>query len=100
MKYTYSDLGRVQAGSTVVVDIHGGGVTNVLLLSMAEFVRYSADRPFRYFGGRYRGEPVRIEVPSDDHWFAVAEFGTYNARARTTVEVLPPVGAAPADDTR
>ena len=33
---------------------------------MKYFLRYLADRSFPYRGGRYRGRPVRIEVPRDD----------------------------------
>jgi hypothetical protein len=89
MKYAYLDLGRQAEGSTVEVRVRGGA-TNVLLLSAANFNRYQADRSFRYGGGgRYRGKPVRMAIPRDDHWFAVLELGTYNGKARATVEVLP-----------
>jgi Domain of unknown function (DUF1883) len=87
MKYAYLDLGRRQAGNAVVVRVRGGA-TGVLLLSAADFLRYRADRSFRFHGGRYRGRPVRIDVPRDDHWFVVLEVGSYNGRARATVEVL------------
>lgn len=89
MKYGYLDLGRQAEGSTVEVNVRGAA-TNVLLLSAANFLRYQAEHSFRYeAGGRYRGKTVRMSVPRDDHWFAVMEFGTYNGRARATVEVLP-----------
>jgi Domain of unknown function (DUF1883) len=89
MKYAYLDLGRQEAGGTVEVKIRGAA-TNVLLLDVANFLRYQADRSFRYSGGgRYRGRPVRIGIPRDDHWFVVLELGTYNGRARATVELLP-----------
>lgn len=93
MKYAYSDLGPQEAGSTVLVNVRGAA-TNVLLLRMSDFLRYQADGSFHYRGGRYRGSPVRIQVPSDDHWFVVMELGTYNGRTRATVEVLPPGGEA------
>ncbi len=89
MKYAYLDLGEQAAGSTVQVTVRGGGAKNVLVLTSANFVRYQADRSFRYLGGRYRGQPVRIKLPQDDHWYAVMEIGTYNGRARAAVEVLP-----------
>jgi hypothetical protein len=93
MKYSHLDLGPQEAGSTVVVRVRGGA-TGVLLLNIANFLRYQADRSFHYHGGgRYRGKPVRIQVPHDDHWFVVLELGTYNGRARATVEVLPLTGA-------
>ena len=89
MKYGYLDLGRQAEGTTVEVKVHGAA-TSVLLLSAANFLRYQAERSFRYAGGgRYRGRPVRMQVPRDDQWFAVVEFGTYNGHARATVEVLP-----------
>jgi hypothetical protein len=89
MKYGYLNLGRQKPGSTVEVKVRGGA-TRVLLLSAAEFVRYHSQRPFRYLGGRYRGQPVRIRIPRDDEWFAVLELGTYNDKTRATVEVYPP----------
>lgn len=88
MKYAYMDLGQQEAGSTVEVKVRGGA-THVFLLSASNFLRYQTERPFRYRGGRYRGKPVRIEVPRDDHWFAVLQIGTYNGRAKATVEVQP-----------
>lgn len=90
MRYAYSDLGRQAAGTTVLVNLRGGGATNALLLSMADFLRYSTDKSFRYHGGRLHGNPMQIEIPSDDHWFVVLELGTYNTKARATVEVVPP----------
>lgn len=89
MKYAYLDLGEQEAGSTVEIKVRGGGAVNVFLLTSANFLRYQAKRSFRYHGGRFRGKPVRLEVPHDDHWFAVLELGTYNGHARATVEVLP-----------
>lgn len=89
MKYAYLDLGRQAEGSTVEVRVRGGA-TSVLLLSVANFLRYQSERSFRYAGGgRYRGRPVRLRIPRDDHWFAVLELGTYNGRAHAAVEVLP-----------
>lgn len=100
MKYAYSDLGPQSAGATVVVHVEGGA-SNVLLLTMAEFLRYSGKGSFRYHGGRRRSSPMRLTIPSDDHWFAVLELATYNGRARATVEVVPPPGpAGPAGDRR
>ncbi|HET8980916.1 MAG TPA: DUF1883 domain-containing protein [Solirubrobacteraceae bacterium] len=57
-------------------------------------MRVEHERSFHFRGGRYRGRPVQIEVPKDDHWFAVLELGTYNGRARATVEVIAASGDA------
>ena len=88
MKHAYLDLGEQAAGSAVEVKIRGGA-RSVFLLDAVNFMRYRTDRSFRYHGGRYRGGPVRLRVPRDDHWFAVMEIGSYNGRARASVEVLP-----------
>jgi Domain of unknown function (DUF1883) len=89
MKYAYADLGPQQKGSEVTVNLRGGA-RNVMLLDVANFLRYRTGRAFRFAGGRYRGSPTHLEVPHDGHWYAVVDLGSYNARAKATVEVVDP----------
>lgn len=94
MKYAYADLGPQHKGSDVMVNVRGGA-RNVMLLDVANFLRYRTGRAFRFTGGRYRGSPTHLEVPRDDHWYAVVDLGSYNARAKATVEVIDPDAKAP-----
>ena len=71
MKYAYSDLGVQERGNTVVVTVRGGA-SGVMLLDRANFARYRADRSFYFTGGRYRGSPVRLEIPEDGPWYQEA----------------------------
>jgi hypothetical protein len=89
MKYAYAELGPQQKGSEVTVNVRGGA-RNVMLLDVANFLRYRTGRAFRFTGGRYRGSPARLEVPHEGHWYAVVDLGSYNARAKATVEVVDP----------
>jgi hypothetical protein len=89
MKYAYADLGAQEQGNEVVINVRGGA-HGVMLIDVANFLRYRTGRSFRFTGGRYRGSPARLEVPEDGHWFAVLDLGSYNGRARATVEVIKP----------
>jgi Domain of unknown function (DUF1883) len=89
MKYAYADLGRQQRGNEVVINLRGGA-RNVMLLDVANFMRYRTGRSFRFTGGRYRGSPARLDVPQDGHWYAVLDLASYNSRAKATVEVIKP----------
>jgi hypothetical protein len=92
MKYAFADLGQQQRGIEVMINVRGGA-HGVMLIDVANFARYRTGRSFRFTGGRYCGSPARLEVPNDGHWYAVLDLGTYNARAKATVEVRTP-GAA------
>jgi hypothetical protein len=87
MKYAYADLGRQEQGNEVVINVRGGA-RGVMLIDVANFARYRTGRSFRFAGGRYRGSPARLEVPSDGHWYAVLDLGSLNGRAKATVEVI------------
>jgi Domain of unknown function (DUF1883) len=89
MKYAFADLGHQQGGNEVVINVRGGA-NGVMLIDVANFLRYRSGRSFRFTGGRYRGSPARLEVPEDGHWYAVLDLGSYNGRAKATVEVRTP----------
>lgn len=92
LRYAYMDLGELEAESTVVVRLHGSRA-NVLLLSQPNFFAYRTGRPFRYIGGRYGPSAVRLEIPRDDHWYAVVDLGGYSGTTQASVEVLHPDGS-------
>src|SRR5947209_9258186 len=97
MKYAYADLGAQEQGNEVVINVRGGA-HGAMLIDVANFLRYRTGRSFRFTGGRYRGSPARLEVPEDGHWYAVLDLGTYNGRAKATVEVLTPGAASPTQE--
>jgi hypothetical protein len=87
MKYAYADLGAQEQGNDVVINVRGGA-RGVMLIDVANFQRYRTGRSFRFEGGRYRGSPARLQIPSDGHWYAVLDLGSLNGRAKATVEVI------------
>src|SRR2546423_972005 len=61
MKYAYADLGAQEQGNEVVIKVRGGA-HGVMLIDVANFLRYRTGRSFRFTGGRYRGSPARLGV--------------------------------------
>jgi hypothetical protein len=94
MRYAYKNLRQQQEGTTVVVRLYGSAA-NVILLDWENFCRYRAGAPFLYEGGHYARSPVRLEIPSDGHWFVVVDLGGYTGRVRTQIEVLTPDPSRP-----
>jgi hypothetical protein len=89
------DLGQLKRGSTVVVTLRNRA--NVLLMTASNYRSYSADRQARYIGGEARQSPVRLSVPSDDHWFVALDLGGDSGTIQSSIAVEPPPrGALPA----
>ncbi|MDQ6849683.1 MAG: DUF1883 domain-containing protein [Actinomycetota bacterium] len=95
MEHIKYDLGRLQRGSTVVVTLKNRA--NVLLMTASNYRSYSGGRQARYIGGEARQSPIRLPVPSDDHWFVALDLGGNRGTIQSSVAVEPPPrGALPA----
>lgn len=87
MNYNYWDLGTQRAGATVGVTLTGTEA-NVRLVDAPNFAAYKSGRNFRGVGGHYRQSPIRLEVPTAGHWFAVIDYGGFAGRGSASVQVL------------
>ena len=87
MEYMKADLGVVDAGSTVVVELEGTEA-NVYLLDPLSLRAYESGRQYRYYGGHYNRSPVAIPVPSTGSWFVVVDLGGFAGRVAAAVRVV------------
>lgn len=61
---------------------------NVMITTDSEYRNYQAGRPFRYHGGAYDRFPVRILVPSTDHWNVTLDLGGGSATVRHSITFI------------
>jgi hypothetical protein len=98
-----SDLGHCRRGDVVEVSLSHGA--NVRLLDSSNFLKYKRGAAHRCIGGLAKRSPVRLQVPSSGHWYAVvdmqglrgstrASFKKINAEA---LKPLPPIREARPD---
>lgn len=81
------DLGRLEAGDIVEVDVESR--QNVLLLNPSNYRRYQRDESFHYAdGGEVLRSPVSLEVPHADHWYVVGDLGGAAGRISMDVRVI------------
>lgn len=71
MEYIYSNLGFIEGGSTVRVDLDTQA--NVLLLDPTNYYKYQSGLDFRYRGGLATWTPFRIPVPYSGSWYVVID---------------------------
>lgn len=96
-KFIHSDLGMRSRGDVVEVTLSAGA--NVRLLDSLNFDNYRRGRQHRFYGGRATQSPVRIPIPSNNHWHAVVDMqglrGSVRASFRVingaSLEPLPPI---------
>lgn len=86
MNYLDFDLGQMNGGETVVVQL-SGVESDVMLMSTSELHNFSAGRNCRYWGGHYRRSPARIGVPSAGYWHVVVVPGL-GGRVNANVSVV------------
>lgn len=82
------DLGTVKRGSTVVVTLKNQA--NVQLMTASQYRNYQAGRRYRYTGGGAKTSPVRLSVPSTDHWYVALDLGGLAGKIQAGVQVVPP----------
>lgn len=81
-----SDLGLLEAGSTVSVDI--SGMANVRLIESDWLLIAQFGWEYIYYGGLYGPGTVTIRVPEDGHWCLVID--TKDLDGWGSVSVSPP----------
>lgn len=87
MRYVSSDLGQLERGTVVEVNLTGSAA-NVRLLDAANFSAYRLGQRHRYIGGYYTKSPARLQVPSHGHWFVAVDYGGNAGRGTGSVRIL------------
>lgn len=94
MKFTHYDLGYMQGGEIIIVEL-SGNAANVQLMDSSNFSTYKSGRGgYRYSGGHATRSPVKLQIPRSGHWHIAVDMGGYGGSVRSSIRVLP--GALPA----
>jgi hypothetical protein len=86
MNFVHYDLGNLQAGQTIEVQLDLAA--NVQLLDPANFNHYRSGQQFSFFGGHVRQSPYRLSVPSSGHWHLAIDLGGRAGTINTSVRVF------------
>lgn len=87
MNFLRYDLGSLKRGEIVEVTLTSGA--NVRLLTSSEFSNYRNGRANRFIGGLAKRSPVRLQIPSSDHWYVVVDMQGLRGSTNASVRVLP-----------
>lgn len=71
MKAGIADLGFLEAGTRVSVDLSGPANVRLMVAECAVLMRFGS--PYGYYGGLYAGGTVSLTVPEHDHWIHVVD---------------------------
>jgi len=88
VEHLYFDLRQQGRGAVAVVSLDKQA--NVRLMTAANYRSFKSGRRSHFHGGRATKSPVRIPIPSSDHWFVVVDLGGLAGRVRAGVSVEPP----------
>lgn len=91
MKFSYYDLGNLNKGQ--VVEVQLSAAANVRLMDSSNYSNYKNGRRHRYYGGYVKRSPYKITVPNSAHWYVTIDLGGYACTVRHSVRVLS--GALP-----
>ena len=87
MKFSYYDLGQLDAGRIVEVTLTKAA--NVRLMDSSNYNNYKNGNKHSYYGGYVKQSPFRITVPRSGHWYITIDLGGYAGSLRHGVRVLP-----------
>jgi hypothetical protein len=88
MRFQYYDLGNLEGGEIVEINL-SGNAANVRLMDSSNYSNFKNRRRHYYYGGYARKSPVRIPVPRSGHWYVTIDLGGYAGTIRSSVNVLP-----------
>lgn len=88
MQHLYFDLKQQKKGAVAVVTLDKQA--NVRLMTANNYRALKAGRRFSFHGGRATKSPVRLQIPSNGHWFVVVDIGGLAGQVRASVAVQPP----------
>jgi hypothetical protein len=89
MEFHYYDLGRLERGAVVVVDLRGNAA-NVRLMDAHNYRAFQRGGRHKYIGGLAKKSPVRLAIPSSGHWYVTIDMTGLRGSVRTSVSVEPP----------
>jgi hypothetical protein len=89
MKYTHYDLGRLERGAVIVVNL-SGNAANVRLMDSTNYQNYRNGRKHRAVGGLAKTSPVRLAIPSTGHWHLTVDLRGLRGTVRSSISVEPP----------
>ncbi|SEB07532.1 TIR domain-containing protein [Pseudobutyrivibrio sp. ACV-2] len=89
MNYSYYDLGQLDRGRIVEVQLNAAA--NVRLMDSSNYNNFKNGRNHRYYGGYVKRSPYKIPVPNNAHWYITIDLGGYAGSVRHGVRVLPGV---------
>ena len=87
MNFLKYDLGNLNRGQIVEVSLNAQA--NVKLMTSSNFNNYKKGRRHSYYGGLAKKTPVRLTVPSNNHWYVTVDLGGYAGKVSASVNVLP-----------
>jgi hypothetical protein len=87
-RFLHTDLGNLNRGEVVEVSL-SGNAANVLLLNSSNLSNYRSGRKYSYKGGLATKSPVRLPIPSSDHWHVVIDMRGLRGQTKSSVRVLP-----------
>ena len=88
MDFTHYDLGNLEKGRIVEINLQGNAA-NVQLLDSSNFSSYKAGRQYRYIGGLAKQSPIRLQTSHSSHWHVAIDMRGMRGSVRTSVNVLP-----------
>ncbi len=86
MKFSYYDLGNLDKGK--IVEVQLSVAANVRLMDSSNYSRYKSGKKHQYYGGYVTKSPYKIIVPSSKHWYVTIDLGGYSGRLRHSVRIL------------
>lgn len=92
-KFIQSDLGQRKRGDMVEVTLTSGA--NVRVLDSSNFQKYRRGQDHRFLGGLAKKSPVRIQIPSRGHWYAVVDMQGLRGSTRAGFRVVPAAALQP-----
>lgn len=92
-KFIQSDLGSRKRGDVVEVTLTSGA--NVRVLDSTNFQKYRRGQDHRFYGGLATKSPVRIQIPSSGHWYAVVDMQGLRGSTRAGFRVIPAAALQP-----
>ncbi len=86
MKFSYYDLGNVDKGK--IVEVQLSIAANVRLMDSSNYFKYKSGKKHQYYGGHITKSPYKIIIPSSKHWYVTIDLGGYSGRVQHSVKVL------------